>query len=231
MFEFKQFKIHQDRCAQKVTEIACIQGAWTPIRPEQKQVLDIGSGTGLLSLMLAQRFPRIQIDALELDALAFSQLEENINASPFVKQIQPFCGDIKTFDNNKLYDFIIVNPPFHEKQLTSDNALKNQAWHSNELNLSQLIHAINRLLGKDGECSILLPSYRQEELITCCASHNLYPISILEIAHSMHHNIKFNIGLFSRHKQVNSTIRFDIKNESNYSNEMFNLMQPFYQKC
>lgn len=231
MFEFKQFKIHQDRCAQKVTEIACIQGAWTPIRPEQKQVLDIGSGTGLLSLMLAQRFPHIKIDSLELDALAFSQLEENINVSPFANQINPLFGDVKTFDNNKKYDFIIVNPPFHEKQLTSNNSRKNQAWHSDELNLFQLITAIKRLIHLDGVCSILLPSYRQTELIQTCGEFNLYPSTILEVAHSEHHPVKLNICLLSSIKNTIEITRFDIKKDQEYTGAMRSLMQAFYQKC
>jgi tRNA1Val (adenine37-N6)-methyltransferase len=87
MFQFKQFTIHQENCAMKVTEMACIQGAYTPIKTTAKSVLDIGSGTGLLSLMLSQRFAQLEIDTIEIDEQSFLQGKDNINASPFSSKI------------------------------------------------------------------------------------------------------------------------------------------------
>src|SRR6476661_11279441 len=94
-FQFKQFMVQQDRCAMKVSTDACIQGAWTPIADDVQHVLDIGAGTGLLSLMLAQRNGQLHIDAIELDEQAASQAQENVAASPWKHKINVWQGDVK----------------------------------------------------------------------------------------------------------------------------------------
>src|SRR5690606_2219536 len=93
-FRFKQFTVHQEHCAMKVSTDACIQGAWTPIGAQVKNILDIGAGTGLLSLMLAQRQPQAKIDAIELDAAAAQQAAQNIAASPWADWVAVITGDI-----------------------------------------------------------------------------------------------------------------------------------------
>eukprot|EP01136_Pigoraptor_vietnamica_P012822 Opistho-1_new@53158 len=111
-FQFKQFTIHQDKCAMKVSTDACIQGAWTPIANDVVHVLDIGTGTGLLSLMLAQRNSNIHIDAIELDADAARQAQENISASPWADRVDVMQGDVTAYQFAKQYDMVICNPPF-----------------------------------------------------------------------------------------------------------------------
>src|ERR1700739_4799939 len=96
-FQFKQFTIAQDRCAMKVTTDACIQGAWTPLRPGIRRALDVGAGTGLLSLMLAQRNPDIIIDAIEADPAAAAQAAENAASSTWRDRVNIICADARDY--------------------------------------------------------------------------------------------------------------------------------------
>jgi tRNA1Val (adenine37-N6)-methyltransferase len=109
-FQFRNFTLQQDRCAMKITTDACIQGAWTPLAPMPQNVLDIGTGTGLLALMLAQRFPEVHIDAVEYDQSAAAQAQENTDASPFAARIRVINADIRSFSAETQYDNIICNP-------------------------------------------------------------------------------------------------------------------------
>lgn len=111
-FQFKQFRIDQDQTAMKVTTEACILGAWVDEQIPPQTVLDIGTGTGLLALMLAQKFPQAEIDAVEIDQGAFTQAHANFHSSPWPERLQVFHQRIQDFDPGKKYDLIISNPPF-----------------------------------------------------------------------------------------------------------------------
>src|SRR6185369_1848613 len=116
-FQFKQFTIHQDRCAMKVTTDACLFGAWVAEKVKSqkskiKNLLDIGTGTGLLSLMYSQKNSNCTIDAIEINEEAYEQAKENVAASPFAEQVHVMKGDVRTFLLDKKYDLIISNPPF-----------------------------------------------------------------------------------------------------------------------
>ncbi len=230
-FQCKQFTVHQDKCKMKVSETACIQGAWTPIFDSAKSMLDIGTGTGLLSLMLAQRFPNLIIDAIEIDEHAFTQASNNCTQSPFFKRITVLHGDIKTSAFSKKYDFIIVNPPFHEKQLRSIDTVKNTAWHSDELTLEELIGCIKNNLSEQGYFSILLPMYRKMELEKIASTYQFYPNNFLHIKHTTEHDAKFFIGIFSYEKIEVQHTELIVKENNLYTKEMQTLMQAFYLKC
>src|ERR1700742_2843872 len=116
-FQFKQFTVWQDQCAMKVCTDACILGAWFSAKlPSYSMALDIGSGTGLLMLMLAQQH-KGEIHGIELDLPAFRQLKENKEKSPWNDILKVFPGDIRTFRFPQRFDFIIINPPFFEGDL------------------------------------------------------------------------------------------------------------------
>jgi len=136
-FQFKQFIVYHDRCAMKVTTDSCVFGAWVAgdmAREERKitTALDIGSGTGLLSLMIAQKND-LDIDAVEIDKEASLQSQENIAASPWKDRIQVENEDARQFRGVSKYDCIVSNPPFYENELTSERKTKNIAHHSEEL--------------------------------------------------------------------------------------------------
>src|ERR1700761_5782803 len=156
-FQFKQFRIAQDRCAMKVSTDACIQGAWTPVDNEVKEILDIGAGTGLLALMLAQRAPGDHIDAIELDVDAAQQAAENVAASPWAASVQVIQGDVTQYLFNKKYELIICNPPFFNNSLLSDSDSKNMARHTGALNYEQLFSAIENNMAAKSVASVMLP--------------------------------------------------------------------------
>lgn len=168
-FQFKQFIIHQDKCAMKVTTDGCLFGAWAAnAAGSQKSavttVLDIGTGTGLLSLMLAQKNSTLTIDAVEIDKDAAEQADENVKKSPWSDRIQ-----VNNIDANKLsikanYDLIISNPPFYENDLKSSFANKNVAHHGDELVLENLLNIIRHNLNPEGIFMLLLPYKRHEEI-------------------------------------------------------------------
>jgi tRNA1Val (adenine37-N6)-methyltransferase len=226
-FQFKQFLIQQDRCAQKVSEVACIQGAWTMVPPACTRVLDIGSGTALLSLMLAQRY-EVQIDAIEIDFDTYTQGKENIQNSPFKEKINALHGDLNTFLFSQSYDFIISNPPFFEKQLKAEGEKENAAKHSSQLTLKDLIGKIETLLTDQGQFSILFPFNRMEELEKVCAAFQFYPISYLTIQHSVVHLPKVFAAIFSKQRHPLQQEIFIIKENGVHTERMRRLTEAYY---
>jgi tRNA1Val (adenine37-N6)-methyltransferase len=190
-FSFKQFTIHQERSAMKVCTDACILGAWTATKIENnnevKNILDIGTGTGLLSLMLAQK-SNARIDAVELNEDAASQAIENIGQSPWSERIQVFNSKIQQFDTANKYDLIISNPPFFEDDLRSDDHKKNDAKHDTALTLQELLNAIKKNLSETGFASILIPYNRTVYFKNIAEIEGLFINEILKIKQSPTHS-------------------------------------------
>jgi tRNA1Val (adenine37-N6)-methyltransferase len=156
-FQFKQFTIHQDQCAMKVSTDACIQGAWVQIPSTSKRVLDLGCGTGLLTLMLAQRYPNCTIDAIEIDEMASVQAKQNFDLSPYAKQINLIHADALSCNFETTYDFIICNPPFFSNSLQGPDTARNRARHQQELTLEKLVSLFQQLTNTAAEIGVLLP--------------------------------------------------------------------------
>lgn len=170
-FAFKQFTVWQSDCALKVCTDACLFGAWAAhrlISNPPTSILDIGTGTGLLSLLLAQKIPSAVIDAVELDPAAAAQAASNALATGW--NIQVHNTDIKNYGGKK-YQHIISNPPFFENDLKSEHALKNQAMHSTTLTLQTLFTCVDDLLDPAGSFSVLLPFARANEVEALAGAH------------------------------------------------------------
>jgi tRNA1Val (adenine37-N6)-methyltransferase len=148
----------------KVCTDACLFGAWVADKLNKKEInpkkiFDIGCGTGLLSLMLAQK-TSVNIDAIEIDAEAFLQATENVAISPWKDRVNIFHGPLNQFAVHEKYDFIICNPPFYENQLKSDNEGRNAAMHSTTLSFLELTNAIKNNLSNTGQAAVLIPFTR-----------------------------------------------------------------------
>ncbi len=197
-FQFKQFRIAQDRCAMKVTTDACILGAWVPVLQQVKRVLDIGAGTGLLSLMLAQRSANTTIDAIELDSDAAAQARENINESPWMERINIIEGDVCGQQFAHKYDLIISNPPFFNDSLLSDKAQENMARHTCALSYTALADVCVNNLNENGYVAILLPytEYRVWDDIAIGAG--LMPFGKLSVRHRPGAQIKRVVALYGK---------------------------------
>lgn len=229
-FQFKQFKIEQDQCAMKVSTDACIQGAWTPILSHLRSVLDIGTGTGLLSLMLAQRNNALKIDAIEIDAKAAQQASQNIAKTKWANSIHVVNDDVKTYPFQQQYDLIICNPPFFINSLLGYQDERNKARHHLSLSFEDLFKAIQNNMAPQGYAAILLPF----------TEHQIWK----QLVEKNHWNIFHELSIIprtnSKPNRVVSLCSADIskefikeelviRNEDNhYTSEFTNLLQPFY---
>ena len=186
MFRFKHFTIHQDRCAMKVCSDACVLGAWSGLESAQ-YILDIGTGTGLLALMAAQRnvCENRQIDAIEIEQAAAEQAAENIANSPFKSAIHVYNLAVQNY-NPSLggYDYVICNPPFYENQLLSPQFKTNQAHHSVSLKHDELLAAVARLLNPIGILGVLLPPTQSRAFDLQAAKVGLHPKRSLLLKHN-----------------------------------------------
>ena len=211
-FQFKQFLIHQDKSAMKVTTDSCLFGAWVAdhLKNENavQSILDIGTGTGLLALMIAQQ-TSARIDALELDPSAALQAKQNSEGSPFRDRINVIHGDVRETKSEKTYDVIVSNPPFYENELKSASNIRNIAHHGDQLKLEELLIIIKKNLKPDGLFFLLLPFKRDKELEQLLENNQLEIAEKVMIRQSTGHNY-FRIVLMGHHKNV-------IKNEPKQS--------------
>lgn len=197
-FRFKQFTVQQDQCAMKVCTDACILGAYAEVE-KAASVLDIGTGTGLLALMAAQRSQAI-IDAVEIAPDPYRQATQNAIQSPFASRIRIFHQAIQVFnpEPNRLYDVILSNPPFFRNHLRSTDASRNVALHTESLPLEELLQAVDRLLSPPGKFFVLLPSYEASVLEESARGFGLFSARKLFIRHSDRHPVFRVIHAFAR---------------------------------
>lgn len=215
----------------KVTTDSCILGAWAArnIDRSAKKILDIGSGTGLLMLMIAQQ-SEAEIYGVEKDPAAFQQGVQNIKASPWDERLFNYSADINQFTIPVQFDFIISNPPFYDNQLQGPLREKNLAHHSTDLSFEALLASIKKLLSDSGRFAILIPYYRTEALIQLAATENFFPQKIVVISATSLHTPSRTIILFSSHFSDTVTEeKFVIKNESGeYTDEFKILLKDYY---
>ncbi len=153
-FRFKQFTVFQSQCAMKVGTDGTLLGAWA--RGGQR-ILDIGAGTGLLALMMAQRFPDAKVFGVEIDAQAARQAQENVAASPFSDRIVISCQDFRQCVEGQ-YDTIVSNPPFFDQSLKSPDTQRTAARHTSSLSYRDLMSGAFSRLSNDGHFSVVIPA-------------------------------------------------------------------------
>jgi tRNA1Val (adenine37-N6)-methyltransferase len=232
-FRFKQFTIYQDRCAMKVCTDACLFGAWvaeqlTRSRPQLHHCLDIGTGTGLLSLMLAQNI-KAEIDAVEIALPDFLQARENMEQSAWNQRLHIFHSDIKNYNTAKKYNLIVSNPPFYEKDLRAQQAASNRARHDTHLTLNELFLETDRLLQPDGLAAFLLPYRRHEECKELAQRHGFSVVSAVEVRQSPVHTAFRSMFLLNRITQPAEEETIMITNEDgNYTGRFTDLLKGYY---
>lgn len=175
-FAFKQFKIRQDGAAMKVGTDGVLLGAWTALDGTEKRVLDIGTGTGLIALMAAQRCPGARIDAVEIDESAARQAEENAQTSPWPERIHIHNGSIQDFARSatERYDHILSNPPFFVDSLKAPDALRSAARHTDSLPFDDLVAAVDALLAPQGRFSVIYPADQAAAFETAANRNGLH---------------------------------------------------------
>ena len=153
-FKFKHFEIHQDRCAMKVGTDGVLLGAWAL---GGKRILDIGSGTGLISLMMAQRYPEAQVVGIDLDAEACAEARENVAASPFADRVNIVDCRLQDYESVEKFDAIVSNPPFFLNSLKNPDSKRSMARHADSLPFRELFRGVKLLLSDDGVFSAIVP--------------------------------------------------------------------------
>lgn len=215
----------------KVCTDACILGAWFADKaPGYARVLDIGSGTGLLMLMLAQKH-KGEICGIEIDLDAFRQLKDNIAGSPWRQQIKVYPGDVRSFSFPEKFDFIISNPPFYEHDLVASSPSANLARHSKELNLSELLAAIDKNLAHNGSFGVLLPYHRTAWFeIQAATRHGFTLKEKLLVRQTPRHEFFRSILYFSRRTdKFVPTTELTIQDAAGaYTEDFTDLMKDYY---
>ena len=218
----------------KVCTDSCLFGAWTANWlsknfNQTRHILDIGAGTGLLSLMLAQKLKNAKIDAIEINEEAALKANENFDASPWKNRLQIYQNRVQNFHSNIKYDVIICNPPFYENDLRSTDKTKNTAHHSTELSLPELIIAIKRLLNDDGHFTVLLPYHRSSEMETLALAARFFLQQKTSVKQTERHKYFRSMLHFSQQKAVCLEDEIAIKNSNDCYTETFvYLLKDYY---
>jgi tRNA1Val (adenine37-N6)-methyltransferase len=200
MFQFKQFSVEQDRCAMKIGTDGVLLGAWAPIENNPFSILDIGTGTGIIALMLSQRSNAQQIDALEIDDEAYEQATDNFENSPWNERLFCFHAGLDEFieEPEDEYDLIVSNPPFYTDDYKSDNSQRDLARFADAMPFEDLIEAADLLLSQNGIFAVIIPFKEEENFMALAEECELYPLKITRVKGTPTTEIKRSLIAFSR---------------------------------
>lgn len=232
-FSFKQFFVNQDRCAMKIGTDGVLLGAWTSLINNPNAILDIGAGTGVLSLMLAQRSNAAQIDAIEIDENAYEQCVENFEASPWGDRLFCFHAGLDEFvdEPEDQYDLIISNPPFYTDTFKSENLQRDIARFEDALPFEELIEAADLLLSDNGIFSVIIPYKEETKFVSMCKELALFPLKITRVKGKPTAEIKRSLLAFTRIEQTPVIDELTIEiSRHQYTQEYIALTQDFYLK-
>ncbi len=231
-FRFKQFEIHQHQCAMKVSTDGVLLGAWSDVALSCR-ALDIGTGTGVIAMMLAQRNPNLYVDAIEIDKSAYLQASANISNSIFASRIQVYHGDVQQFGSTPLqqYDLIISNPPYFNTGKPAENPLKANVRHTLQLSHDSLLASVYKLLKEEGYFDVILPYTEGLHFLKNAVQYGFFPMQIMEVYPRAHKPVERLLIRFGRSKgevQKNQLIIHDMDNPDDYSEDFVALTKEFY---
>ncbi len=234
VFQFKQFSVNQDQTAMKIGTDGVLLGAWTPIENNPKSVLDIGTGTGIIALMLAQRSEAEQIDALEIDESAYEQAVENFENSPWGDRLFCFHAGLDEFvdDPEDEYDLIVSNPPFFSEDYRSENEQRDLARFQEAMPFEELVEAADLLLSENGIFSVIIPFNEEDRFIELCAEVELFPIKVTRVKGASNTKIIRSLLAFKRYELAVLTadeLVIEISRHE-YTPEYISLTKDFYLK-
>ncbi len=232
-FNFKRFSINQDKCAMKIGTDAVLLGAWANIEHNPNSVLDIGSGTGIIALMIAQRCSAQIIDAIEIDQDAYEQCVDNFEDSPWSDRL--FCchASLQEFSEEveDKFDLIISNPPFYSDKYKTNNFQRDLARFSDAMPFEHLIKSVSKLLSKEGRFSVIIPFKEEVGFIVLASKVNLFPNKILRVKGNPTTEIKRSLLEFSfREDNIKSDELIIETIRHQYTKEYINLTKDFYLK-
>lgn len=230
-FSFKQFTINQDRCAFKVGTDGVLLGAYADVS-DAGTILDIGTGTGLVAMMLAQR-SKAEITAIEPDLNSFKQACSNIRQSKWSARINVINTVLQNYSNNEeKFDLIVSNPPYFVDSLKNPDPLKASARHNVTLNSSDLLSGISRLLAKKGRFQVIMPYAEGNVFIAEAQAYGFYCNDFLKIKPMPTSPVRRMILAFSRNrrKPAEKFLTVEYGKRHDFTEEYINLTKDFYLK-
>ena len=233
-FQFKQFSLEQDRCAMKIGTDGVLLGAWAPLSHQPFSILDIGTGTGIIALMLAQRSNAEQIDALEIEENAYEQATDNFEASPWNERLFCFNAGLDEFmeEPEDEYDLIVSNPPFYAEDYKTNDAQRDLARFQDALPFEDIIEAADLLLSENGILAVIIPFKEEARFLALANEFELYPTQITRVKGTPKTDIKRSLLALSRNTIENPLINELIIEigRHEYTPEYIDLTKDFYLK-
>ena len=232
-FKFKEFSVNQDRCAMKIGTDGVLLGAWASVNKNPFSVLDIGSGTGVLSLMIAQRSYAENIEALEIDADAYEQCSENFENSPWADRLVCYHASLLEFveEIDDKFDLIICNPPFYSEDYKTENEARDLARFNDAMPFEHLIFSVVNLLSEDGLFSVVIPFKEEADFIALASKSGLFPNRVLRIKGHSTSEIKRSLIEFSFTQQDTNISELIIETARHqYTDDYITLTKDFYLK-
>lgn len=234
-FQFKKFSVNQDKCAMKVGTDGVLLGAWATLENNPYSILDIGTGTGLISLMLGQRSNAEQIDALEIDENAYEQCVENFENSNWGDRLFCYHASFQEFVEEiyeeEEYDLIVSNPPFYTTQYKSENEQRDLARFEDALPFEHLLQGSELLLSENGIFCTIIPFSEEENFISIANHFGLFPFKITRVKGTPTSEIKRSLLAFGKtEKQIEINELIIETSRHQYTQEYIELTQDFYLK-
>ena len=232
-FQFKQFSVNQDQCAMKIGTDAVLLGAWVSLEQNPFSILDIGAGTGIIALMVAQRSQAELIDAIEIDDLAYEQCVANFENAPWNDRLFCYHASLEEFADEieDKYDLIISNPPFYSENFKTEKSQRDLARFVDAMPFKHLIDSASKLLSENGVFAVIIPSKEEAHFTTLASNVNLFPNRVLNIKGSPSSDIKRSLIEFSFRESETKTDELIIETSRHeYTQDYINLTKDFYLK-
>lgn len=232
-FQFKEFSVEQDKCAMKIGTDGVLLGAWANIPKNTFSILDIGAGTGVIALQMAQRSHAELIDAIEIDEDAYEQCVENFENSPWNDRLFCYHASLEEFTEeiDEPYDLIVSNPPFYNEDFTSAEAKRNTARFTEALPFNELIKNAAKLLSVKGIFCLIIPHKNQREVLQLAEEVGLYLQKITLVQGNENASVKRNLLQFGFTEVTLVETHLIIEKERHeYTQEYQDLVKAFYLK-
>ncbi|RAJ11529.1 tRNA1(Val) (adenine(37)-N6)-methyltransferase [Arenibacter echinorum] len=232
-FLFKQFQIHQDRCAMKIGTDGVLLGAWTSLQQQPQSILDIGAGTGLIALMLAQRSHAETIDAIEINEDAYEQCVDNFESSEWADRLFCYHASLGEFvdEMDDKYDLIVSNPPFYSEMVSSGDESRDMARQNQSLPFDGLLGGVAQLMSLNGTFSTIIPYKEEEGFLEMAQKLDLFPKRVTRVKGNPKSEIKRSLIEFQFGDIAGTTSDLTIELERHkYTQDYIDLTKDFYLK-